>query len=177
MGVSGAEITAGDVVELFNQRFAIIEATVLVGGAAEPFFVPGQPSQIHFREDYVRSALHEVAHWCVAGKRRRELPDYGYWYAPDGRTAAQQAAFFAVEARPQAVEWVFCDACGLGFTPSVDNIKGDPTDADIQVFFERIAHWRSRLLELGLPERAVLFHQSLSEGVVSTDSQSEARKA
>jgi len=177
MGVSAAEIGAGDVVALFNKRFAIVEATVLVGGAVEPFFAPGKPSQIHFREDYVRSALHEVAHWCVAGKRRRELPDYGYWYAPDGRTAAQQAAFFAVEARPQAVEWVFCDACGLGFTPSVDNIEGDPTDADIQVFFERIAHWRSRLLDQGLPERAALFLQSLNESGVSVDSQSEARRA
>ena len=32
-----------------------------------PYYEPGTPSVIYFREDFDRSALHEVAHWCVAG--------------------------------------------------------------------------------------------------------------
>ena len=64
-------------------------------GAAEPYYEPGAPSVIYFREDFDRSALHEVAHWCVAGPLRRGLPDYGYWYAPDGRNAEQQSAFYS----------------------------------------------------------------------------------
>ena len=48
-------------------------------------------------------------HWCLAGTRRRQRVDYGYWYAPEGRDEAQQAAFFAVEAAPQALESLFCE--------------------------------------------------------------------
>ena len=77
-------------VGVFNHVFQAADATILCGGAAEPYYEPGAPSVIYFREDFVRSALHEVAHWCVAGPVRRGLPDYGYWYAPDGRNADQQ---------------------------------------------------------------------------------------
>ena len=69
----------------FNRVFSLIENTVLEGGANEPYYRPGSPNVIYFSEYFVRSALHEVAHWCVAGAARRGLPDYGYWYSPDGR--------------------------------------------------------------------------------------------
>ncbi|GAM69307.1 transporting ATPase [Vibrio sp. JCM 19236] len=26
--------------------------------------------------------MHEIAHWCVAGPKRRLLEDFGYWYEP-----------------------------------------------------------------------------------------------
>ena len=68
--------------------------TRLCGGAEEPVYHPGQgarPALILYRHDYVASALHEVAHWCIAGARRRTLPDYGYWYAEEGRDRAAQA--------------------------------------------------------------------------------------
>ena len=78
MGVSGAPTSAGVIAEIFNECFGIKEATFLVGGAREPFYEPGNLAHIHFREDFVRSALHEVAHWCVAGERRHQLPDYGF---------------------------------------------------------------------------------------------------
>ena len=96
-------MTAESVVATFNRLFQVPDETVLVGGASEPFYLKGQPNQVFFRADYVRSALHEVAHWCVAGRCRRGLPDYGYWYTPDGRSAERQAAFFSVEAKPQAI--------------------------------------------------------------------------
>ena len=94
-------------VRVFNRVFQAAEATILCGGAAEPYYEPGAPSVIYFREDFDRSALHEVAHWCVAGPVRRGLSDYGYWYAPDGRNAEQQSAFYSVEVKPQAIEALF----------------------------------------------------------------------
>ncbi len=48
------------------------------------------------------SALHEISHWCIAGKARRELVDFGYWYCPDGRDAMTQSQFEDVEVKPQA---------------------------------------------------------------------------
>jgi elongation factor P hydroxylase len=67
-------------------------------------------------KDYLASALHEVAHWCLAGVERRKLEDYGYWYSPDGRSRGEQSAFENVEARPQALEWILSDTCNSCFT-------------------------------------------------------------
>lgn len=115
---------AQDLELLFAQTFAADYQTVLVGGAEEPLYQPGSPHRIVYTRDYFRSALHEVAHWCVAGEARRQQPDYGYWYAPDGRDAAQQRAFEQVEVKPQALELLFCQACGHPFTVSLDNLEG-----------------------------------------------------
>ena len=87
---SGELLYSRQLMCLFNREFALSDKTILIGGATEPYYQPGSPHRIYFRADYVRSALHEVAHWCVAGRRRRQLPDYGYWYSPDGRDAEQQ---------------------------------------------------------------------------------------
>src|SRR5690606_38179118 len=61
-------------------------------------------------------------HWCVAGDQRRLLHDYGYWYAPDGRSPEQQQKFEQVEVKPQALEWIFNRACGVKFRVSADNL-------------------------------------------------------
>ena len=118
---------ADDLVLLFNQCFEQSFNTILVGGAEEPIYRPQSANcryhQIYFRHDYFASALHEVAHWCVAGPARRRLEDYGYWYAPDGRTALQQMEFERVEVKPQAIEWLFSVACGLSFRVSADNLQ------------------------------------------------------
>jgi elongation factor P hydroxylase len=122
---------AADLVRLFNQCFAPLN-TVLVGGASEPLYLPtqhiGGKHQIFFSHDYFASALHEVAHWCVAGSARRLLTDYGYWYCPDGRDATQQAAFEQVEIVPQAIEWAFSVACNKPFRVSTDNLSGQASD-------------------------------------------------
>ena len=82
---------------VFNQCFAATEHTQLRGGAEEPLYQPasgaGGMHLLFYREDYFASALHEIAHWCIAGSARRRMVDFGYWYAPDGRDAQQQAAF------------------------------------------------------------------------------------
>ena len=164
-------LDAAQLVALFNRAFEATDNTVLQGGADEPYYVPGQPSCIYFRADYARSALHEVAHWCVAGVRRRRFPDYGYWYSPDGRDAAQQAAFFAVEARPQAIEAAFCEACGVDFSPSVDNVGADIPAEQLIAFEMRIADWSKVFRDRGLPSRAARFLSGLELGGLSAASE------
>ena len=158
---TGEPHDAHQVMRLFNQEFAESDTTELIGGAAEPYYEPGSLNRIYFRADYVRSALHEVAHWCVAGSRRRRLADYGYWYSPDGRGAAQQQAFFAVEARPQAIERCFCEAIGMPFSPSVDNVGAQIDPQQLHRFEARIEGWCHQFERTGLPLRAARFIAAL----------------
>jgi len=158
---SSQTLDAPQVMCLFNREFSVSDKTELIGGAPEPYYQPGSPHRIYFRADYARSALHEVAHWCVAGWRRRRLPDYGYWYSPDGRDAAQQQAFFTVEARPQAIERCFCKAIGIPFSPSVDNVGAQIEPEQLRRFEARIQEWCSQFECTGLPFRAVRFITAL----------------
>ena len=158
---SGEPLYAHELTYLFNREFAVSDKTSLIGGAAEPYYQPGSSHRIYFRADYVRSALHEVAHWCVAGRRRRELPDYGYWYSPDGRDADQQQAFFAVEARPQAIERCFCEAINMPFSPSVDNVGEYIEPQQLRRFEARIQEWCDQFERTRLPLRAARFVTAL----------------
>lgn len=156
-------LSAEALCEVFNDCFQQSEHTLLVGGAEEPFYVPqrgAEPARVFFRADYVSSALHEVAHWCVAGARRRLLQDYGYWYAPDGRNPQQQRAFFAVEARPQALEAIFSAAAGVRFRPSIDNLLGGYAAQEEQRFKSRIDAYRAQY-EQHMPARAARFEAAL----------------
>ena len=154
---------------LFDGLFRVTERTVLCGGAAEPLYEPwpSQPddaadeavlARIHYREDYVASALHEVAHWCIAGRARRGVVDYGYWYAPDGRDAGEQVAFMQVEARPQALEWLFSRACRLPFAISFDNLDAPPSDREGETFAAAVVAAAQHLVTTGLPPRAARFY-------------------
>ncbi|MEC8158959.1 MAG: elongation factor P hydroxylase [Pseudomonadota bacterium] len=150
------------VIAVFNGVFRETDHTVLRGGAAEPFYEPGAPSVIPFREDFDRSALHEVAHWCVAGRTRRKLPDYGYWYATDGRNAEQQSAFYSVEVKPQAIEALFCEALDLTFAVSVDNLSVDVNCSKIIEFKAAVDRQIVRFRQQGLPDRARRFSNALT---------------
>lgn len=156
--------SATSVCALFDELFLATENTRLLAGAEEPVYLPadasGMPARIVFRHDYVASALHEVAHWCIAGTARRTLPDYGYWYAPDGRGPAEQRAFEELEAKPQALEWIFSIACGLPFRPSIDNLDGAALDA--RGFQARIAREAAHFSRTGLPARAARFRDALA---------------
>lgn len=152
------------IIQVFNESLGARYCVHLKGGGAEPFYraaKAGAWAVIVFRADYSASALHEVAHWCVAGARRRCFSDYGYWYSPDGRDAAHQAAFFAVEARPQAIEAAFCEACGVDFSPSVDNVGADIPAEQLSAFEMRIAGWSKVFRDRGLPSRAGRFLSGL----------------
>lgn len=143
---------------LFNSGPGLSWNTRLVGGAREPLYTPaaeGRPACIYYTRDYFRSALHEVAHWCIAGRARRQREDYGYWYAPDGRSAKQQTLFLRVEEKPQALELLFCAACGHDFFVSTDNLGG--VDGDRAAFERAVFNRASGWLKTGTPPRAHLW--------------------
>ncbi len=111
-----------------GQRFTVR----LLGGAEEPVYEPGSdgaPAVIRYTRDYAPSALHELAHWCIAGARRRLLPDYGYWYRPPPRSNAEQRAFFRVELPVQALEARLALAAGVPFRVSVDDLERPETES------------------------------------------------
>ena len=121
-----------DIITIFNNTFENQFNTILVRGDDEPIYLPSDvlnaQHQIIFAHGFYSSALHEIAHWLVAGEKRRLLEDYGYWYEPDGRSMEQQIEFEKVEIVPQALEWCLCIACGIKFDVSVDNLSGIEID-------------------------------------------------
>ena len=151
---------------VFAQCFSNRDKTRLIGGFDEPLYEPAsseeQVHEIRYRDDFFASALHEVAHWCIAGPARRLKTDFGYWYAPDGRNEAQQQAFERVEYKPQALEWFFSKACGHPFRISVDNLQGHCGNTSSDSAFERrVIAQASRWQRQGLPVDGSLFFQAL----------------
>jgi len=152
-----------DLIVLFNATFTDTENTVLLKGGHEPIYIPAnnadQHHQIIFTHDYFSSALHEISHWCIAGKKRRLLEDYGYWYSPDGRDVKQQSEFEKVEVKPQAIEWAFSCATGKLFAVSTDNLHAAPVN--IQGFQDAVQQQVLLYLEFGFPPRAAEFMKVL----------------
>ena len=142
----------------FSDCFYNRYRTKLVGGSEEPFYKApkeGVQGEIHFRSDFLRSALHETSHWCIAGNDRLKQDDWGYWYAPDGRNEEEQALFFKVEVKPQAVEKEFCCVLGIPFDVSVDNLDGakGPVEAfKLEVELKNLSYKKN-----GFPKRAEEF--------------------
>lgn len=154
-----------DLIRIFNNLFRDDEQTLLIKGDDEPIYLPasmtGQYHQVIFAHGFYASALHEIAHWCVAGQARRQLEDYGYWYEPDGRSEAQQRLFEKVEVVPQAMEQCFCLAAGFPFRVSVDNLNGCP--GDTQAFEFAVNRKAAQYLAEGLPARAQRFFTALAD--------------
>ena len=137
-------------------------------GENEPLYVPRDDSGgydfIYFANDFFSSALHEIAHWCVAGQRRRRLLDYGYWYRSDKRTPSEQSEFEQVEAIPQAIEWIFTVAAGREFHVSTDNLGLTAANSErARVQFQgKIAKQVQIFIKKGLPPRALRFAEVLA---------------
>lgn len=152
-----------ELVEVFDRLFASEYNTRLIIGGDEPIYLPADSAtpfhRVVFARGFFSSALHEIAHWCVAGERRRQQVDYGYWYVPDGRNAEQQAAFEKVEVKPQALEWMFSLACGRGFRISSDNLSGVETDST--AFKRAVTAQVHEYCWTGLPARAGQFRDGL----------------
>ena len=152
-----------DIISLFNQCFLEQYNTRLVRGGDEPIYLPRNEERVnhelHFAHGFFRSALHETAHWLIAGEARRQQLDFGYWYEPDGRSAEQQRVFEQVEVKPQALEWILSDAAGVPFRVSVDNLNGEATDAEpfkMAVYSQVLV-----FIETGLWPRAETFRRAL----------------
>ncbi|WP_346299343.1 elongation factor P hydroxylase, partial [Halomonas sp. BM-2019] len=71
-----------DIIALFDGLFGETLATRLMRGGDEPLYRPADAEcpyhRVIFARGFYASALHEIAHWCIAGSRRRRLEDYGY---------------------------------------------------------------------------------------------------
>lgn len=151
-------------IDLFNQTFSDDYQTQLVAGDDEPIYLPADETspfhRILFAHGFYASALHEISHWCIAGAARRQQVDYGYWYCPDGRDAKTQCEFEVVEIKPQAFDWLFCEAAGYPFNVSCDNLEGD-FDPDRIAFQRKVREQVLWYLENGIPERPARFIQAL----------------
>lgn len=161
------------IIALFEQQFFVRFNTRLEAGAREPVYLPASGDcawhRLCFREDYISSALHETAHWCIAGLERLKLEDFGYWYNPDGRTPEQQRVFEAAEVKPQALEWIFANACGQSFSLSVDNLDGE-TGVASEGFAQAVSQQALDWCESGtVPSRAGQFIRGLSQAFGGLD--------
>ena len=123
-----------DLIKIFNECFFEKYNTCLVKGLDEPLYLPQDKdrkhNELYFAHGFFASALHESAHWLIAGAERRKLVDFGYWYAPDGRSVEQQKLFQNVEIKPQAMEWILSRAAGYRFRISIDNLNGSESDTE-----------------------------------------------
>jgi elongation factor P hydroxylase len=150
------------VINSFNNLFLESHETILIAGGAEPIYLPKDSdnslNRIIFRSDYMSSALHEISHWCLAGSKRRELVDFGYWYNPDGRNEKEQGLFMQVEVNPQALEWILSDACKHVFNFSYDNLDGEMT-GNLK-FEEEIKVQKEFYLSESMPNRARILKDS-----------------
>jgi elongation factor P hydroxylase len=166
-----------DLIDIFNQTFAADYNTRLVLGDDEPIYLPASDlvpyHQIVFAHGFYASALHEIAHWCVAGPERRLLEDFGYWYEPDGRSREVQEAFECVEIRPQAYEWILSVSAGFPFSVSCDNLNGE-FEPDRLKFMEKVHHEVLHILDQGLPVRVRALSEQL-QSFYQTDALSPER--
>ncbi len=153
-----------DLIKIFNRTFFSQFNTKLELGGEEPVYLPANNeigfNRIVFARGFYASAMHEIAHWMVAGPQRRLQEDFGYWYEPDGRTEAVQAEFERVELRPQAYEWILSQSAGFPFTVSCDNLHGD-FEPDRLSFMNKVHKEVLKILENGLSPRM----KSLSEAL------------
>lgn len=154
-----------DIIGIFNRTFEQEYNTKLVKGGEEPLYVPANDRvpyhAIYFARGFYSSALHEIAHWLVAGKERRKLEEFGYWYEPDGRSAQRQREFEKVEVKPQAIEWILATAAGFRYFASSDNLDGNP--GDTQPFKQAVYEQVKIYAEKGLPKRAEKLRQALAD--------------
>jgi elongation factor P hydroxylase len=152
-----------DIISIFNACFAKEYQTRLVRGGDEPIYLPASGSRayhaIYFAHGFFSSALHECSHWLIAGAARRQQEDFGYWYVPDGRTAAEQELFLSVEVKPQAMEWILSTAARYPFRISVDNLNG--ASCDFAPFQQAIYHQVKKYCQEGLSARAKLFREAI----------------
>ena len=95
----------------------------------------------------------------MAGVKRRKCDDFGYWYAEDGRSEAQQKEFEQVEIKPQAYECLFHWAAGMQFEVSVDNLA--LPEYDPAPFRASVYDYVLSLLDNGLPQRVDQFARAL----------------
>ena len=162
------KVASSKIEALFKDVFFKSHQTVLCGGFTEPEYIPSQnpselhPHRIHYRSDYTASALHETAHWCIAGSKRRLIKDYGYFYDPGMRTLESQKRFLQAEVLPQTIEALFHEALGLEFEPSLDAFHFSHKErSEMEVEFLESIKIAKKHSNQNLPPRAKQFIELL----------------
>lgn len=161
-----------DLIHIFDSCFAESYNTRLERGGDYPIYLPAfidednVPSErpynvILFAHGFYSSALHEISHWLVAGKERRKLEDFGYWYEPDGRSEERQREFEQVEVKPQAIEWILATAANFRYFASADNLTGNA--GDNTAFKNAVYAQVKQYAEKGLPLRAEQLRQAICQ--------------
>ena len=79
---TGNQLRLDDLINSFNNTFYQACNVKLISDGEEPIYLPADNevsyNRIIFTKDYFSSALHEIAHWCIAGEARRKEIDFGY---------------------------------------------------------------------------------------------------
>jgi len=154
-----------DLIHIFRDCFESRYNTRLIKGDSEPIYLPmNKETPFHsvvFAHGFFSSALHECAHWLIAGNERRKQVDYGYWYVADGRNAREQTLFQQVEVKPQALEWILSDAAKFQFQFSIDNLNGSQIDTEgfKSAVRKQVRHYRKQ----GLWPRAQQLYQAITD--------------
>ena len=156
-------ICCKELANLFNATFETAENTILVATMDEPHYMPHGDDRlgncIFYTQDSYTSLMHEVAHWCRAGKERRQLPDYGYWYQAEDRSSEAQALYLQSESKTQALEWIFCVAAGVHVQIIPEN---QPHSFEPSLEFKKSIYAATlNYLQKGLSDRAERFKQVL----------------
>lgn len=148
---------------VFAECFGARHGVRLVARPDEPLYEPRAEriARLGYLQGHPRSALHEVAHWCIAGPERRRRLDFGYWYRPGPRSALEQRRFEAVEVLPQALERLFCDPVGLDFEVSIDDLETTLARGEAR-FDDAVRRCAEGVLERGRPLRAMVFLRALT---------------
>ena len=160
-------LTPEEIEHCFEETFGTAFQVRLLGGFSEPFYRPPTHTavgELRYRDDHAASALHEVAHWCIAGAARRCLPDFGYGYVAAPRSEEEQRRFLAFEVAPQALEWCLADHAGVTFHFSFDDVEDRFVDLR-PAFCAAVRCRRQQLLQHGPGLRASRFALALSAAV------------
>ena len=152
-------LSHSEVAAVFNCTFSD-HSVVMHGGYREPMYIPGMDvAEIRYTLGHTASALHEAAHWCIAGRRRRRNTDYGYFYEPPPRSGMHRVRFEDVEIEAQSVEVLLAEAAGSQFQPSADDV--DVPLFLLEAFSSRILERARERRQVGLPKRADKFRVAL----------------
>ncbi len=150
--------------EVFNLSFGDTYNVRCLGGFSQPEYLTAMQTQgsaqLRYTRDYAASALHEIAHWCVAGKDRLALNDFGYGYLPPPRDKATQQRFFALEFKVQVLEAWFASGTGVRFVASADNF--DCSDEARNAFAQQITTAVQAYTLADVPPRAQEFTRALA---------------
>lgn len=150
--------------EVFNRSFGERYHVRCLGGFDQPEYLTAVqtkgPAQLRYTLDYPASVLHEIAHWCVAGKARLARNDFGYGYLPPPRDCATQQRFFALEFKVQALEAWFALGTGVRFVASADNFEC--SDEARNAFAQQIADAVQAFTLSDIPPRAQRYTLALT---------------